>query len=103
MTDLVDGVLRMMASDKTNGETVNLGNADEYTVLETAQVVKEVVSGQFDENEDLVYQELPKDDPTRRRPDISKAKELLDWEPKIGFEVGLKRTVEYFKRLKQGK
>jgi len=41
----VDGVLRMMASDKTNGETVNLGNADEYTVLETAQVVKEVVSG----------------------------------------------------------
>jgi len=103
VTDLVDGVLRMMASDKTNGETVNLGNADEYTVLETAQVVKEVVSGQFDENEDLVYQELPKDDPTRRRPDISKAKELLDWEPKIGFEVGLKRTVEYFKRLKQGK
>ena len=97
VTDLVDGVLKMMASNKTNGETVNLGNPDEYTILETARVVKEVVSGQFDENEDLVYQELPKDDPTRRKPDISKAKELLDWEPKIGFEVGLKRTAEYFK------
>lgn len=95
--DLVNGILKMAAADGLAGETVNLGNPDEYTVLETAEIIKSTVEGEFNTEKDLVYQPLPKDDPTRRRPDIAKAKKLLDWEPKVSFKDGLKKTVEYFR------
>lgn len=95
--DLVNGILKMAAADGLAGETVNLGNPDEYTVLETAEIIKSTVEGEFNTEKDLVYQPLPKDDPTRRRPDIAKAKKLLGWEPKVSFKDGLKKTVEYFR------
>lgn len=96
--DLVTGVLRMLAFDAMNGETVNLGNPDEYTVIETAEMIKQAVCGEFNQEQDLVFEELPTDDPTRRRPDISKARKDLRWEPKVGFEQGLRKTVEYFRQ-----
>jgi nucleoside-diphosphate-sugar epimerase len=95
--DLVDGVLRLMAYDEKKGMTMNLGNPDEYTVIETAQVIKETVDGEFDQDQDLVFRPLPKDDPTRRKPDISLARKELAWGPKVDFKQGLRKTVRYFK------
>ncbi len=96
--DLVDGLLSMISEDGLSGETVNLGNPDEYTVLQTAEIIKRIASGNFSAEEDLEYHPLPKDDPTRRKPDISKAQTLLSWQPSVDFEEGLKKTVEYFKK-----
>ncbi|KUK79648.1 MAG: NAD-dependent epimerase/dehydratase [Microgenomates bacterium 39_7] len=95
--DLVEGLLKMISIEDLSGETVNLGNPDEYNVLETAEVIKKIVSGNFSAADDLEYHSLPKDDPTRRKPNITKAKQLLDWQPAVSFEDGLKTTVEYFK------
>ncbi|MBD3250337.1 MAG: NAD-dependent epimerase/dehydratase family protein [Candidatus Pacebacteria bacterium] len=96
--DLVEGVMRLAGIKNLTGETVNLGNPDEYTVLETAKIIGNLVNGQFDSENDLIFKDLPTDDPTRRKPDISLAKKLLDWQPEVGFEKGLKKTVEYFRR-----
>jgi len=96
--DLVEGILRFASKDNLAGQTINLGNPGELTILETAQVVTELVNSP--DNENFAYKPLPKDDPTRRRPDISKAKELLNWEPKVEFKEGLKKTIEYFQNLK---
>lgn len=95
--DLVEGIMLMASVEKLGGETVNLGNPKELTVLQTAEIIMKVAKGEFDAERDLEFFSLPKDDPTRRRPDISKAKRLLGWEPKIGFEEGLKKTVEFFR------
>ncbi len=94
VTDLVDGVLRFAAAENGAGETVNLGNPGEYTVLQTAEVIQKITGTKLP----LEFKPLPIDDPTRRQPDISKAKKLLDWEPKISFEDGLKPTIEYFRQ-----
>ena len=93
--DLVEGILLMASKDGLQGETVNLGNPDEKTVLETAQIIKELTGS----SSDLNFQQLPKDDPTRRKPDISKAQQLLGWQPQVSLEEGLKKTIEYFKAL----
>lgn len=92
--DLVDGLLRLMSGDKLKGETINIGNPNELTVFETAKIIANICS---DKQLDFEYLPLPKDDPTRRKPDITKAKKLLDWEPKISFEEGLQKTVDFFK------
>jgi UDP-glucuronate decarboxylase len=74
---------------------VNLGNPTEFTILELAKkVIKLTGSGSK-----VIFEDLPEDDPTRRRPDISLAKEKLNWEPKVELDGGLKKTVEYFKGL----
>ncbi len=102
--DLVAGVLQMVATPAARGETVNLGNPAELTILETAQVVHKMfasLSGQPEtplEESKLEFRPLPKDDPTRRRPDITKAKQLLDWEPIVSFEEGLKYTITSFQK-----
>src|SRR5579885_1450219 len=93
--DLVEGLLRAMFMDKTTGEVFNLGNPDERTILDLAKLIK-VLTGSTSE---IVFEPLPKDDPTRRKPDISKAKRLLGWEPKVSLEEGLKKTIEYFRNL----
>lgn len=98
--DLVEGLLKMISIDGLSGETINLGNPDEYTVLETAEVIKKIARGNFSADEDLEYHPLPQDDPTRRKPNIDKAKQLLDWQPAVSFEKGLRTTVEYFKNRK---
>ncbi|MBQ6515836.1 SDR family oxidoreductase [bacterium] len=95
--DLIDVIVRMMASEDEFTGPVNTGNPGEFTVKELAELVKEKV------NKDLkiAYLPLPQDDPTQRRPDITLAKTKLNWEPKIKLSEGLDKTIEYFdKKLK---
>jgi dTDP-glucose 4,6-dehydratase len=91
ITDLVDGILRLMDSD-TN-EPVNIGNPHEITITEIATTIIKLVGS----SSRLVYRPLPVDDPKQRRPDISRAETILGWEPRVGLEEGLLKTVEYFK------
>jgi len=95
--DMVEGLIKMMNSHETGPK--NLGNPKEYTILEAAEIIKKLTNSKSE----FVFRQLPKDDPTQRRPDISKARELLGWEPKVDFEQGLKITIEWFKeQLKNG-
>jgi UDP-glucuronate decarboxylase len=94
VSDLIDGIVKMMNCEGFVGP-VNLGNPTEFTILELAKkVIKLTGSGSK-----VIFEDLPEDDPTRRRPDISLAKEKLNWEPKVELDGGLKKTVEYFKGL----
>jgi dTDP-glucose 4,6-dehydratase len=90
--DLVEGVVQMMGCDYNR--PVNLGNPEEFTILELAEVVRELVD---EHDTKIVFCPLPKDDPTRRRPDISRARQLLGWQPNIRLRDGLERTVPYFR------
>ncbi|MBI4263954.1 MAG: SDR family oxidoreductase [Acidobacteria bacterium] len=92
VTDLVDGVLRLMASDIT--DPVNIGNPDEVTIEEIARTIIRLTGSRSR----IVYRPLPVDDPKQRRPDITRARTLLGWEPMVGLEEGLLKTVDYFKR-----
>ncbi len=92
VSDLVDGLVRLMLSDERY--PVNLGNPREITILEFAQEIRRLTGA----SSKFVYQPLPQDDPTRRRPDISKARRLLGWEPRISLEEGLQNTIEYFRK-----
>jgi len=90
--DLVDGLIRMMNTPNFHGP-VNLGNPGEFTILELAhKIIEKVGSGSK-----IVYKDLPVDDPVRRKPDISLAKEHLNWKPVITLETGLDKTIQYFK------
>jgi dTDP-glucose 4,6-dehydratase len=91
--DLVEGIWRLLGSD-TN-EPVNLGNPHEMTVLEFAQQILELT----DSDAPLLHKELPEDDPKIRQPDITRAREVLGWEPRVPLRTGLERTIEYFRRL----
>ena len=91
VTDLVDGVLRLM--EVNTNEPVNIGNPHEVTIEEIARTIIRLVGS----SSKLVYRPLPVDDPKQRRPDITRARTLLAWEPKIGLEEGLLKTVDYFK------
>ncbi len=95
VSDLVDGIVKMMNKDDFFGP-VNLGNPGEFTILELAELVIKFTNS----NSKIISAPLPSDDPTQRKPDISLAKEKLDWEPKIPLEKGLKRTIEYFLQYK---
>jgi UDP-glucuronate decarboxylase len=91
--DLIEGFVRLMSQDKTVGP-VNIGNPGEFTMLELAELVLKKVGGKSK----ITNMPLPADDPKQRRPDISLAKEALDWEPKVPLEEGLNRTIEYFRQ-----
>jgi dTDP-glucose 4,6-dehydratase len=91
VTDLVDGILRLMTAD-TN-EPVNIGNPHELTIEEIACTIIRLVGS----TSKIVYRPLPVDDPKQRRPDITRARMLLGWEPKVGLEEGLLKTVDYFR------
>lgn len=93
--DLVRGILLLASGVELSGETVNLGNPEEYTVLETAVLVQKIINGSV-AADDILFHDLPKDDPTRRKPDISKATELLDFTPIVDFRTGLEQTIAYF-------
>ena len=95
VTDLVAGIVKLAASEQAVRATVNLGNPGEYTVLETAKIMNKLVGRSEDEIE---YRPLPQDDPAKRRPDISKAKKLLDWQPEIDFETGLRLMWESYQK-----
>ena len=92
VADLVEGIIRMMRSPEDFLGPVNLGNPEEYSVKELAEKIKQLTKSESK----LVYRELPSDDPTQRRPDISLAKEKLDWQPRIDSTTGLKKTIEFF-------
>jgi dTDP-glucose 4,6-dehydratase len=92
VTDLVDGIIRLMDSD-TN-EPVNIGNPHEVTIKQIAETIIRLVGSKSR----IVYRPLPVDDPKQRQPDITRARTLLGWEPKVELEEGLLKTVDYFKK-----
>jgi len=95
ISDMVEGIVKMVGSKGFVGP-VNLGNPKEFTILELANKVIEL-SGSKSK---IVFEKLPSDDPKQRQPDISLAKEKLDWEPKVELNEGLGKTIDYFKDLK---
>jgi dTDP-glucose 4,6-dehydratase len=91
VSDLIDGIVRLAKSEEQ--EPVNIGNPREFTILECAAEVKAVAGSKSE----IVFKPLPKDDPKQRQPDITRAKTLLGWEPKVQLREGLTRSLEYFK------
>ncbi len=91
--DLVDGLVRLALSDVT--EPVNIGNPREMTILEFAEAVRAAAGG----GGKLVFQPLPQNDPKQRQPDITRARTLLGWEPKVRLEEGLRETISYFRTI----
>lgn len=91
ISDEIQGLFSLMMSDYSF--PVNIGNPDEFTILELAEIIKDLT----DTSSEFVYKDLPIDDPKCRRPDISKAKELLNWAPTVQLKEGLKRTIPWFK------
>jgi len=92
VTDTVDGLIKLM-NHPTEIGPVNIGNPSEFTVLELAEMVRKAINPSLE----ITFKELPKDDPTRRRPDITKAKAVLHWEPTVKVDDGLQKTIEYFR------
>ena len=98
VSDLIDGIFRLMNTEGLTGP-VNIGNPNEFTILELAGLVIELTGSKSE----LVRMALPADDPTQRQPDISIARERLGWEPKVALREGLGKTIEYFEgKLKEG-
>jgi nucleoside-diphosphate-sugar epimerase len=95
VSDTVEGLIKLMFNDNTREQVVNIGSPDEHTVLEYAQMVKELTNSA---SEITLSEELPEDDPLRRRADITKAKKLLDWEPKVSLKDGLNKMIEDYKK-----
>ena len=91
--DLVDGISKMMSSDKKLIGPINLGNPVEFKIIDLAQTIIKLTNSKSK----IINKELPTDDPIRRKPDISLAKNFLDWEPSFNLEEGLKLTIDYFK------
>jgi dTDP-glucose 4,6-dehydratase len=94
VADLIEGILRLSRSDEHL--PTNIGNPTEFTILECAEAVLEVTAAVTGKRSELRFEPLPQDDPTRRKPDISKAKAILDWEPKVSLREGLKLSLEFF-------
>lgn len=93
VSDLIAGFIKLMESPHEVTGPINIGNPGEFTMLQLAQTIIRLT----DSKSELVFKELPEDDPKQRRPDITLAKEVLDWEPSVSLEEGLKETIEYFK------
>jgi len=92
--DMLNGLVKMMNSPSTFTGPVNLGNPSEITVLELAQMVVQMTKSQSK----IIFQDLPQDDPKKRKPDITLAKTELDWKPTVPLEDGLEKTIDYFKQ-----
>ncbi|QCS48168.1 SDR family oxidoreductase [Picosynechococcus sp. PCC 11901] len=91
VSDLVEGLIRLMNRDFIG--PVNLGNPDEYTILELAQTIQNMVNPDVE----VAFEPLPQDDPRQRQPDITRAKTYLDWQPTVPLKVGLEKTIAYFR------
>jgi len=91
VSDLVEGLMRLMNGNYIG--PVNLGNPEEYTILQLAQTIQHMI----DPTAELIFKPLPQDDPQRRQPDISHAKFYFNWEPKFPLKEGLSRTIAYFR------
>jgi len=92
VSDLIEGIYRLMQSEEH--EPVNIGNPQEITMLEFAERIRSLLGA----NVEIVFKPLPQDDPRQRCPDISKARRLLNWQPKVNLEEGLRLTLEFFRR-----
>jgi UDP-glucuronate decarboxylase len=95
--DLIAGLIALMQSPDGVVGPVNIGNPDEYTILELAEMVLHIIGGRSK----IVFKPLPQDDPTQRQPDITVARTTLGWEPKVPLQEGLERTIMYFRTLLQ--
>jgi nucleoside-diphosphate-sugar epimerase len=93
--DMLDGIKRAMFTPDLEGEVINLGNPDERSIKDIADIIKTLTNSKSE----IINQPLPEDDPKERKPDISKAKKLLGWEPKVSLSEGLQKTIEYFKSV----
>ena len=93
--DMIEGLIGIMAKSKEFTGPVNLGNPGEYTILELAEVITRLTAS----SSKIIFEPLPQDDPLRRKPDISLAERELDWRPTVDLERGLKKTIDYFRRL----
>jgi UDP-glucuronate decarboxylase len=95
VSDMVDGLIAAMMAPDAAGEVINLGNPDERTVMDIALLIRDLCAAEVP----IVHLPLPPDDPSRRCPDIGKARHLLGWEPKVGLLEGLKATIDWFRQL----
>jgi UDP-glucuronate decarboxylase len=93
--DLIDGLIKMINSSNNITGPINLGNPNEFTISELAFKVKELTNSKSE----IIFKSLPEDDPKQRKPDITLAKSILNWEPSIQLNEGLEKTIEYFKRI----
>ena len=93
VSDLIEGIYRLLMSSED--EPVNIGNPTELTVLQFAERIKTLTGS----SAPIDFRPLPTDDPKQRRPDITKARKLLDWEPRVPLDEGLGRTIEYFRKV----
>jgi len=97
VTDMVDGLIRLMETDNTSATVVNLGNPEEYSMMDLAEKIKQM-TGALSR---IVHEKLPADDPAKRKPDISRASSLLSWKPMVSLDDGLTETIQYYRNLKQ--
>lgn len=95
INDLLDGLIKTISSDLTPGEVLNMGNPNEKTILDLANIIKKMTNSLSK----IIFESLPEDDPKLRKPDISKAKGLIGWTPKVSIDQGLEKTIEYFRGL----
>jgi len=95
VTDLVEGIYKLLILTKPITTPINLGNPNELSVSELAKIVIQITGSKSE----IIYKSLPQDDPMQRRPDISKAKQMLGWEPKIQLKEGIKHTANYFRSI----
>jgi len=91
--DLIEGIFKTAIMENIDGEVFNLGNTEEYKILDFAQIIKSLTNSKSP----IIFKALPQDDPKQRKPDITKAKKILKWEPKVNLIEGLKKTIKWFK------
>lgn len=96
VSDMVRGLVALGETEHINGEIVNLGNPNEKTVKELAEIIKTMTQSASE----MVLEPIGADDPKKRKPDIAKAKKILNWEPQVSFEDGLTKTINYFKEIR---
>lgn len=94
VSDLVSGLMKVMFSEGSQGEVFNLGNPEEYSVMDLAAKIKDMTASKSE----ITFGNLPEDDPTRRQPDITKITEKLGWKPLVGVDEGLKKTIEFYRQ-----
>ena len=95
VSDLIEGIQRVLMLDKNPQSPINLGNPNEFKVIELANTIKELTGS----NSEIINYPLPEDDPKQRCPDISLARTTLNWEPAVNLVEGLEKTIKYFKQV----
>lgn len=95
VSDMVEGLIKLMFTEGLKGEVVNIGNPEEYKIIDLAKKIKDLIGSKSE----IVFKPALPDDPQQRKPDITKAKKLLSWEPKVSVDEGLKKTIEFYRKF----